>query len=191
MENHQVLADQSMPPQPNPWERKPDEPTRWYDRFVQFYLPLGTTRSILRAYRLYTQSLEDGQSKSDKYAPSPWYDHSKTWHWSNRADAYDNHQLQIFLGDLDSIKQRAKRERVETLMLLLKKAKRGLELKEDESLVKEPTAALSQATKTSARELREELDGYGTRSTVDVNIILAKLQPELQKLLQSALKPSK
>jgi hypothetical protein len=135
--------------------------------------------------------MDKGEKTSLKHAPSDWYDLSKEWNWAERAATHDDYHTRLFLDDLDSIKQHVKKERVETLMLLLKKAGRGLELKNDETLGKEPTAALSQAIKTAIRELREELDGYGSRSAVEVNIILAKLQPELQKLLQSALKPNK
>jgi hypothetical protein len=64
------------------WERKPDEPARWYARF-EVYRLLGPSRSMEAAYR----SVTEGSKR--KRAVARWYLAAKEWQWKDRAEAWD------------------------------------------------------------------------------------------------------
>lgn len=198
VENHQVQTPQPSPPQPtpHPWTRQPDEPSRWYDRF-NTYRAIGPGRSILGTYKVYRRNKQDSDDNKDSdsgngvkpvdeltTAPPTWYTAADTWNWKTRATAFDQYNWDKSWGDEEKLREQSRQLRITAATTLLETALRQVQ----ENGLKE---ALSPAIKTAMRELREELEGHSTRSTIDVNIILAKLQPELQKLLQSALKPNK
>jgi len=72
------------------WERQPDEPNDWFDRFCRYKL-FGATRSLLRAYN--EERLRKRQKKSSA-APPGWREAAKTWNWKERAEAWDAAQQQ-------------------------------------------------------------------------------------------------
>jgi hypothetical protein len=76
-----------------PWDRRKEEPGEWFERFTQYYLPLGPTRSLLAAYRIYGE--ERGLTKKIA-APKNWRDAFKQWKWEDRADLWDESELKKF-----------------------------------------------------------------------------------------------
>ena len=69
---------------PDPWDRLPDEPSLWYDRFETYRL-LGVRRSVSRAYRICRLS----QELKRPHVHSRWYGVAERWNWASRAEAWD------------------------------------------------------------------------------------------------------
>lgn len=72
------------------WERQPDEPNDWYDRFTLFKL-LGSGRSLLAAYNVDRD--RRGQPKTGSTPPT-WRKTQQTWNWKARAEAWDGRSQQ-------------------------------------------------------------------------------------------------
>lgn len=70
------------------WERQPNEPSDWYERFLIFKL-LGPGRSLLGAYN--QVQIREGRQKSKGASPS-WRKQAKEWQWESRAEAWDKQQ---------------------------------------------------------------------------------------------------
>lgn len=74
------------------WHRREGEPITWYKRFIEYYLPLGPTRTLLQASVLErainTPDKIDKDSKPNT-APNEWTKACDDWDWRVRADAYD------------------------------------------------------------------------------------------------------
>lgn len=69
----------------NPWDRQPDEPILWFDRFDRCFRLLGTERTLLAAYRIWHK--EGGYKTASSY--SSWKDYARKWYWPERAEAWD------------------------------------------------------------------------------------------------------
>lgn len=69
------------------FEQFEDEPTEWYDRFMDYFVALGQVRTLRTAYLLHNECLED----KAQYAPSysQWRDKARFYRWKARAGAYD------------------------------------------------------------------------------------------------------
>lgn len=63
-----------------PWERQPDEPLEWFDRF-HIYLSLGPSRNLTAAFRIWSGSQGDLSGTAGQKA--------KEWRWKERAIAFD------------------------------------------------------------------------------------------------------
>lgn len=77
------------------WLQRDGEPTEWYRRFMSFYLPLGPSRNLTRAYLRCLESEEPEKALAKKAAKgyintSPqWSEIARMWHWRDRAEAFD------------------------------------------------------------------------------------------------------
>lgn len=74
------------------WNRRDDEPVAWYERFIRYYIPLGTTRSLFKAYKVCLaiedpKQLEKLDDKSN--TPLDWSRAANEYEWVERAAAYD------------------------------------------------------------------------------------------------------
>jgi hypothetical protein len=76
--------------QPQPWERQPDEPNRWFDRFERYRLA-GPSRSLLGI--LNAERQQKGAAKG-KSLPQAWANNATQWRWRQRAAAWDEQQRQ-------------------------------------------------------------------------------------------------
>lgn len=72
------------------WERQPEEPNDWFDRFLLFKR-LGSGRSLLAAYNEYRAAKKQPKANS---APPTWRKAAKDWNWKNRAEAWDTRSQQ-------------------------------------------------------------------------------------------------
>lgn len=70
------------------YERMPDEPHRWYSRFL-LYRDMGPARSVLGAENI--ERVTRGHEKSH-YTSGGWREAAKTWQWRTRAEAWDEEQ---------------------------------------------------------------------------------------------------
>jgi len=163
-----------------PWERLPDEPNRWYDRF-DLYRSLGPTRSILAAFRTYY--IQKKQNPSD-HSRSEWYGIAKTWKWKERAEAYDEQQRKYFHEHEAELQKESRRRRIEALELFLDKCIEALRALPAE---KASYASLAQSMKTIARELRAEHGEIDRRTKVELDIMLKELPADLRQALLTAL----
>ena len=69
-----------------PWDRLEDEPNDWYSRFELFRLA-GPTRKLIDVWR------SEGDTEG-KEIPHRWYTVAGKWHWTERAEAWDEENRQ-------------------------------------------------------------------------------------------------
>jgi hypothetical protein len=79
------------------WHRIEDEPPLWYERFAKYYLMLGPSRSILKAYMQHLaiehpKQYEEYALRPRQSAATGWSDQARKWNWRIRAEAYDKFQ---------------------------------------------------------------------------------------------------
>jgi hypothetical protein len=66
------------------WERRPDEPARWYERFL-LYRNLGPGRTLAAAYALAVRQ----EGLATPRLPARWSQIAATWQWETRSAAWD------------------------------------------------------------------------------------------------------
>jgi hypothetical protein len=82
---HRTWPPEPLAPAPvSLWSRLPDEPLPWYLRFIE-YCQLGPRRSINAVARLHRPN------HSLAPASGVWTRNARTWHWLERAQAWDEH----------------------------------------------------------------------------------------------------
>jgi len=79
------------------WEIQPDEPKRWYNIFVQYYLTQGLGRSVARAYRQFIADDKNITEAEAKLEPieKHWVDMAAKWQWRKRSEAYDDYLTEM------------------------------------------------------------------------------------------------
>lgn len=98
------------------WEKRPDEPAIWFDRFTRFYLPLGPSRSLLGAYRAYRKEASDSdRMRAVNSVSAGWKENALKYDWRGRADAFDAHERR---KNNDKFAELAERTRLEQLQRL-------------------------------------------------------------------------
>lgn len=70
------------------WDRQPEEPDRWFDRFDRFYRPQGPGRTLTEAYRQYYIERHHREPERPGYT-TEWGKASKSWRWLDRAREWD------------------------------------------------------------------------------------------------------
>ncbi len=84
------------------WERLPDEPYVWFERFIVFRELASADRNVRSAYRVYCKNSERDRLKSSQIylkkpvaaeggIPSSWYQSADQYNWVNRAGEYHEH----------------------------------------------------------------------------------------------------
>lgn len=130
-----------MDEQRKPWDKLPDEPGLWFDRFTAYRL-LGPRRHIEEAWRAEETAAaarriatgkeakvsKSQQKKSDalKRPPAAWYSAAKDWKWSDRASEWDAHQRSIEEDELLEARRRWTKEKVELKDAIVAKLRRML-----------------------------------------------------------------
>ncbi len=71
--------------EPKIWQREPNEPNLWFDRFNRFRL-LGPRRSLLAVYN--AEQADKSGTKRRK-TPGAWDAAAKEWRWRERAEGWD------------------------------------------------------------------------------------------------------
>ena len=125
---------------PKAWDKQPDEPPNWYNRF-EIYLGLGPSRTPTAAYRIWT----GGNSKLSSTASK----RAKEWRWEDRAIAYDraNREEKAAFEAARVAEARQRNRRLNTKIF------------EAISVIFD-TADLTNLTKEEARALLPSLRGY-------------------------------
>ncbi len=70
----------------HPWDKQPQEPQKWFDRFTRYRLMVPTARSMEALYRAETGG---NRQKQAAVAPGRWREVAKLWNWRARAEAWD------------------------------------------------------------------------------------------------------
>lgn len=111
--------------QPPCWERRPDEPSKWFDRFTVYRL-LGPERSLYAAFVKYTA--RDGAKRREKYrgVPGSWRDNAERWDWSERAEAWDEAEHLRIEAEWEARRQELRNSEWKMSGELLDKAKQML-----------------------------------------------------------------
>jgi len=77
------------------WLQMEGEPDEWYERFSTYYLQLGPSRNLTRAYVRYLASENPEQAaivlSKPHYVNTPqkWSEIARVWNWRDRAEAFD------------------------------------------------------------------------------------------------------
>ncbi len=89
---------------PKAWERQPDEPLKWFDRF-HTYLAMGPTRNLAAAYRSWSGSRGSLSGTAGRKA--------RQWRWKERALAFDraNRQERAAFEEAREAEARERRRR--------------------------------------------------------------------------------
>jgi hypothetical protein len=99
-----ITAEEVFPDGPkqerHPWDRLPNEPMLWFNRFEIFRSLGPENRSVINAWR------QLGNPNNAKAPSSVWKYRAKEWYWWERAEAYDEwniHQRrQRFQDEMDA-----------------------------------------------------------------------------------------
>jgi hypothetical protein len=79
-----------------PWFRIDGEPWLWYNRFQEYFLPLGPGRSLPKAFELMMlkergKEWLDNKKANKRFASmNRWTAAAREWEWRERARAYDS-----------------------------------------------------------------------------------------------------
>lgn len=73
-----------------PWARRPNEPTKWFERF-SIYLRLGPERSLHSAYVTFRRE-HDEKTDGRVGVPKSWKRRFDGFEWQARAEAHDNYE---------------------------------------------------------------------------------------------------
>ena len=74
------------------WERLPNEPDEWFDRFDRYARPLGAEYTLPRAFRLWAR---EHQFEQGTAMVQMWHSAAAEWNWAQRASAWseqDRHE---------------------------------------------------------------------------------------------------
>ncbi len=82
-----------------PWGQRPDEGAREFNFFYKYYLPLGFSRSVRKAYFLYLSEVEPTKVAAAQAegkwigVPGDWTDASRVYDWKGRAEMFDKEAM--------------------------------------------------------------------------------------------------
>lgn len=77
------------------WLQQEEESDLWYRRFMSYYLPLGPSRNLTRAYVRWLETEKPEKAEEKKSAKGyinitkEWSAIARRWQWRERADAFD------------------------------------------------------------------------------------------------------
>jgi hypothetical protein len=117
------------PPPLNPWDRQPDEPPMWFDRFST-YLDIGPNRTVTAAYNI---DREKQGKLPEKQADQTWYMQSHIWQWNERAGAYDAHWRATELAMMEARREEGIRRRLRMMDKLEEKVMVALAMMQPEA----------------------------------------------------------
>lgn len=76
-----------------PWLQKEGEPDKWYRIFMTYYLTLGPSRNLTRAYLRYLEKERPDKEITKETAADvrmrDWATAQREWNWRMRAEAFD------------------------------------------------------------------------------------------------------
>lgn len=80
------------------WVRQDEEPEDWYAKFSKYYLPLGYTRTLTKAYMMFLEAEYPATAANaivvnKQAAPNSWSAMAREWDWRNRGKAYDRQAI--------------------------------------------------------------------------------------------------
>jgi len=107
-----------------PWGQLDGEPEESFHAFDKYYLALGPTRSLLKAFNVYL-GLEDPEKLASirASASEKWTHLCKQWRWRERAELFDSYTYQESRAIVEQARQtllRSSKEAAETLQAALK-----------------------------------------------------------------------
>jgi len=74
-----------------PWDRLPNEPSMWFNRF-EYYRLLGPDRTFQGTFEIWNERDNKRKNKPNVAGhPHPqWYERAEQWQWKERAAEWDN-----------------------------------------------------------------------------------------------------
>jgi hypothetical protein len=97
-----------------PWLQMPNEPLRWYVRFMTYFLPFGPSRTLTRAYLAYLAAERPNAVGLKKTANTvrgavSWQHACHDWQWRQRAEAFDRLNLLEYVTLVDKARDKIMR----------------------------------------------------------------------------------
>ena len=88
------------------WEKQPNEPNEWHEKFITYYLSQMGSRSIKTAVLNWAKANEVYRDEELTKAYSEWSIKSNDYQWLDREAAYDRYQATIIIkSEIENIKQ--------------------------------------------------------------------------------------
>ena len=160
------------------WDRLPEEPLLWFQRFGSFLSLPSARRSLGAAYKLHTKITDPERypTLSFSRAPDSWYNASEKWNWEQRAIAKDVADHESFLVGQDKLKEQVKLECQEALLTTLRKTMLTVEKHKPE------TMSLQGAVYAVPRIMSAIRDffGFDEKQALTLETIMAALPAQLR-----------
>ena len=109
-----------------PWMQAADEPDEWYDKFITFYVPLGPTRTLSRAFEKFATANATVEqmvlltTKRIIIAPNSWAKASGEYNWRKRAISYDAEQVKGIASTISQARQELQEATLDAVQALKK-----------------------------------------------------------------------
>jgi len=170
-----------QPVERKPWDRQADESSFWYDCFLVYRNLPPHDRSIIAAYREHRRITGYGNWRQIVNASSDWYAQGKALDWSRRATLYDDYIIKQAEAEAEqAVRQWYARSRLD-LIHVWDDLRAEYDEAEDGNMSK---SQVTQAMKTIASLTTPT----APTQSIDVQIILDKLPPDVQTALLNSLK---
>ncbi len=173
---------------PEPWDRLPDEPNLWYDRFERFRL-MGAGRSVLAVYREYLAH-KGAKWRGRSGLPTSWRNAVERFRWRERAEAWDERQRAEERERWKRRRDELRDREWETAQRLIDKAEQMLKIPLVERTVESPDgptvlkparwgmADAAKLAETASKLGRLAAEMETDRTTVDVSRSVKELSDE-------------
>lgn len=107
------------------WDRLPDEPLKWFNRFLNYLHQPPSIRTMREACAR-TAAQSKGTMTQDR-PNATWYERAKQWDWYGRAEAFDQKNHAVMLRDEAEDRKQMVARHLEGLGTLFAKAKKYIE----------------------------------------------------------------
>lgn len=131
--------------EPQPWDQRPDEPAKWYGRFL-LYLGLGPTRTAVGARREYYRKENRPVARASN---ANWGYYANRWQWAERARAWDIYQLHLLGASERNARNALHHRRVDVMEDYLEQVRAALD-----------AANLAELTQEQARKLLPQIRDF-------------------------------
>lgn len=87
------------------WQRMENEPKRWYNIFMKYYLGGGFQRSVRAAWLSFLEENEPDKldrALQTRGVPKNWHAIAARWDWHERADAWEVHQSDLSMAAVEA-----------------------------------------------------------------------------------------
>lgn len=176
----------------NPWDRRPDEPPEWHQRFIA-YCGLGPLRSLEQSWHLDALARGAAARSGRSQVPARWRAAARRYCWEERAAAWDAYETDRALLPEEHRRTLARRRRLQLIQRILALSMRALDAADMPDLERDEARALLPVVRHVLRDmLTAERAEYAARpETGDAPVLapftadeLAQAEAEVRRVLE-------